>query len=74
MADDFVRTSLDLPRDLHRRLRARDRARYCSARKLILESVERPALRLRLTPPMIRPAGRQLAPDYDKLYDLLELP
>ncbi|MGN6591598.1 MAG: hypothetical protein ACTHJX_01730 [Terriglobales bacterium] len=83
MADDSVRTSLDLPRDLHRRLHARARARGCSARKLILESIERlvdepgprrPARRLKLTPPLIRPAGRRLAPDYEKLYDLLELP
>jgi len=36
-----LRTSIDLPRDLHRRLREVAARRGCSARQLILRSIER---------------------------------
>jgi hypothetical protein len=36
-----VRTSLDIPEDLHRRIHEAARSRGCSARALILASIER---------------------------------
>lgn len=38
---DKLRTSIDIPRDLHRRLHETARLRGCLARRLILESIER---------------------------------
>jgi hypothetical protein len=78
-----LRTSIDLPRDLHRRLRAVAASRGCSARQLILRSIERlvaeeePALperRLPLSPPLIPPAGRRIDLTNDQIYDLIALP
>ena len=78
-----VRTSIDLPRDLHRRLHEAAARKGCSARKLILEGVERaveeskssrPKRRLSLDPPLIRPAGRRIAVTNEEAYELIELP
>lgn len=78
-----LRTSIDLPRDLHRRLRGVAARRGCSARQLILRSIERlveeeePALperRLPLSPPLIPPAGRRIDLTNDQIYDLIALP
>jgi hypothetical protein len=64
-----IRTSIDLPRDLHRRLHEAAARKGCSARQLILIGIERaveqsepvrPRRRLRLDPPLIRPAGRRI--------------
>lgn len=78
-----IRTSIDLPRDLHRRLHEAAARKGCSARKLILASIERsveeaktsrPARRLSLDPPLIKPAGRKIAITNDEIYGLIELP
>jgi hypothetical protein len=78
-----LRTSIDLPRDLHRRLRAAAARRGCSARQLILRSIERlveeeePAVvhrRLLLDPPLIPPAGRQIDLTNEQIYELIALP
>jgi len=78
-----VRTSIDLPRDLHRRLHEAAARRGCSARKLILAGIERaveetkpvrPRRRLNLDPPLIRPAGRRINLTNEEIYELLELP
>ena len=78
-----LRTSIDLLRDLHRRLRAVAARQGCSARQLILRSIERlvaeeePALperRLPLSPPLIPPAGRRIDLTNDQIYDLIALP
>ena len=64
-----VRTSIDLPRELHRRLHEAAARQGCSARQLILASIERaveqaeperPRRRLSLDPPLIPPAGRRI--------------
>lgn len=39
-APDFVRTSIDPPRDLHRRLHEAAARKGCSARQLILASIK----------------------------------
>lgn len=78
-----VRTSIDLPRDLHRRVHEAAARKGCSARQLILAGIEhaveetqatRPKRRLRLDPPLIRPAGRHIALTDEQIYDLTELP
>ena len=78
-----IRTSIDLPRDLHRRLREAAARKGCSARKLILEGIERaveevqparPARRLSLDPPLIPPAGRRLNLTNEEVYELIEFP
>jgi hypothetical protein len=63
-----VRTSLDIPVPLHRQLREAAARRGCSARQLILRSIEQlvaedsphPARRVRL--PLVPAAGRQIRP------------
>jgi hypothetical protein len=83
MKSAAVRTSIDLPRDLHRRLREAAARRGCSARKLILAGIERaveetkpvrPRRRLSLDPPLIRPAGRRINLTNEEIYELIELP
>lgn len=83
MKPDSVRTSIDLPTDLHRRLREMAARRGCSARQLILSSIEktleaqppqRPARRLNLDEPVIPLAGRRINLTSDQIYDLIEFP
>jgi hypothetical protein len=81
---DFVRTSLDLPRDLHRRLHEAAARRGCSARQLILLSIEqavaqteptRPRRRLSLDPPLVPSNGRKpFDLTNEQIYDLIEFP
>ena len=81
---DSIRTSLDLPRDLHRRLHEAAARRGCSARQLILASIEqavtppeaaRPRRRLSLDPPIVPSAGRgPLDLTNAQIYDLIEFP
>jgi hypothetical protein len=78
-----IRTSIDMPRDLHRRLHEAAARRGCSARKLILAGIEcavegakpsRPGQRLSLDQPLIRPAGRRINVSNEEAYELIELP
>jgi len=83
MKPNAVRTSLDLPRELHRRLHEVAARQGCSARQLILAAIERavetadparPRRRLSLDPPLIASAGRRLALSNERVYELIELP
>ena len=83
MKNSAIRTSIDLPRDLHRRLHEAAARKGCSARKLILVGIERaveeskatrPKRRLKLDPPLIRPAGRRIKITNEEIYNLIELP
>ena len=83
MKPGSVRTSIDLPQDLHRRLREVAARTGCSARQIILASIERaieqaeparPRRRLRLHPPLIPPAGRRIDLTNERIYELIELP
>jgi len=84
MKRESIRTSIDLPRDLHRRLREAAARKGCSARQLILASIERavnettpvrPGRRLSLNPPLVPTAGRKLFDLTNKqIYDLIEFP
>jgi hypothetical protein len=83
MKSNAIRTSIDLPRDLHRRIHEAAARKGCSARKLILLGIERaveeskasrPSRRLSLDPPLIRPAGRRIRITNEEAYELIELP
>ena len=83
MRQNAVRTSIDLPRDLHRRLHEAAARKGCSARRLILAGIERaveevksarPKRRLTLERPLIRPAGRRIDLTNEQAYELIELP
>ena len=81
---DSIRTSVDLPRDLHRRLHEAAARRGCSARQLILASIEqavaqseptRPPRRLSLDPPLVPSDGRKpFDLTNEQIYDLIEFP
>lgn len=78
-----VRTSIDIPRDLHRSLHEAAARQGSSARKLILRSIERivkegdaprPRRRLRLEKGLIPPRGRRIDLTNEQIYDLTEFP
>jgi hypothetical protein len=81
---DSIRTSIDLPRQLHRRLHAAAARRGCSARQLILASIEqavaqsepaRPRRRLNLDVPLVAARGRKpFNLTNDQIYGLIEFP
>jgi len=79
---DSVRTCIDLPRDLHRRLREAAARKGCSAHQLILRSIEqaveestpkRPR-RLSLDPPIVPSRGKPFDLMNEQIYDLIEFP
>jgi hypothetical protein len=83
MKPGIVRTSIDLPRDLHRRIHEAAARKGCSARKLILHGIaqaveendaEGPRRRLRLDRGLIRPGGRRINLTNERIYELIELP
>ena len=83
MKPGSVRTSIDLPRELHRRLHEAAARKGCSARQLILAGIERavkqtepshPRRRLSFNPPLIAPAGRHINLTNEQIYELTELP
>jgi hypothetical protein len=83
MEQNAIRTSIDLPRDLHRRLHEAAARKGCSARKLILAGIERavdesgpvrPKRRLNLNESLVPPAGRHIDFTNEELYDLIDFP
>jgi hypothetical protein len=83
MRSDSVRVSLDLPRDLHRRVHELAARKGCSARQLILQSIEQTVAaelgekrkkRLCLDPPIVRSAGKPFDLSNREIYDLIEFP
>jgi metal-responsive CopG/Arc/MetJ family transcriptional regulator len=83
MKANAIRTSIDLPRDLHRRLHEAAARKGCSARRLILVGIERaveetkavrPKRRLNLEASLIRPAGRRIDITNEMAYEIIELP
>ncbi|MFN0165338.1 MAG: hypothetical protein ACKV22_02820 [Bryobacteraceae bacterium] len=78
-----IRTSIDLPRDLHRRLHEAAARKGLSARQIILASIERAVeqaepipstRRLCLDPPLIPARGRSIDVSNEQIYELVELP
>lgn len=83
MKRDPIRTSVDLPRDLHRRLHEVAARRGCSARQIILESIEHEVenlapvetkRRLNLDEIRIPTTGKPLPVTDDNIYDFIEFP
>ena len=80
---ETIRTSLDIPRDLHRRLREAAARKGCSARQLVLASI-RSAVdeklphvgykRLRLNPPIVTSRGKAFNLTSEQIHELIELP
>ena len=71
-----VRTSLDIPEDLHRRIQEAAKRRGCSARALILSSIERevvfePGAKGRVQAPLVLGEGEPVNPSHDQIYDVL---
>lgn len=80
---DSVRTSVDIPRRLHRELHEAAARRGCSARQLILESIERSVAqsapqrrkrRLSLEKPIVPSRGKPFNLTESEIYELVELP
>ena len=71
-----VRTSLDIPEDLHRRIHEAAKRRGCSARALILSSIEREVAfesgaKGRVQAPLVSGEGEPVNPGHDEIYDVL---
>ena len=78
-----LRTSVDIPRELHRRLHEAARSRGCSARQLILEGIERvvleaspqrPRRRLSLDRAPVSSRGHVFDLSSEKIHELIEFP
>lgn len=74
---------MDIPADLHRRLHEAAARRGCSARQLILRSIERlvdegepqrPQKRLDLEQPLIPSRGKPFDLTNEQIYELIEFP
>jgi hypothetical protein len=83
MKPGSVRTSVDIPRELHRSLRAEAAKRGCSARQLILQGIERaitesgppaPRRRLNFDQPIIPSRGVPISLTNEQIYELIEFP
>jgi hypothetical protein len=83
MSAGSIRTSIDVPRELHRRLHEIAARRGCSARQLILRGIEQvveqmPAApnrrRLSLDRPIVPSRGKPIDLSNEQIYDLIGLP
>lgn len=83
VSPDSIRTSIDLPRDLHRRLHEAAARKGCSARQLILRSIERaveestpkrPRRRLSLERPIVSSRRKPFDLTNEQIHDLIEFP
>jgi hypothetical protein len=77
MKPKSVRTSVDLPRDLHKRLRQEAARKGCSARQLIVAAIEQaiaPAPpkkgRLTLEHGLVRRTGKPISITNEQIYEL----
>jgi hypothetical protein len=71
-----IRTSLDIPEDLHRRIHEAAKRRGCSARALILSSIEREVAfgagpKGRVKAPLVPDKGKPVNPGHEHIYDVL---
>jgi hypothetical protein len=83
MDKSTLRTSLDIPIALHRRLHQAAARQGCSARQLILRGIERavedaeprrPKRRLSLEKPLVPSTGKPFDLTNQEIYDLIEFP
>ena len=82
MKSEFIRTSIDLPRDLHRRLHEKAARSGCSARQIVLRSIEfaldepqaiKPKRRLSLDTPIVPSSGKRFDLSDEEIYNFVEL-
>ena len=71
-----VRTSLDIPADLHQQIHEVAQRRGCSARALILASIQREVAfessrKARVQAPLVSSPGEPVDPSHDQIYDAL---
>jgi len=71
-----IRTSLDIPRELHRRIYEAARRRGCSVRAFMLSSIEREVAlqcgpRGRVQSPIVRDEGKPVNPSHQQIYEIL---
>ncbi len=71
-----VRTSLDIPEELHAQIHEAAKRRGCSARALILSSIEREVAfefspKGRVKTPLVKGKGEPVNPSHDEIYDVL---
>jgi hypothetical protein len=75
-----VRTTVDIPAGLYRRLKVQAAARGCSARELILVGIRRalsqeePAKASRVRFPLIDSPGAKVDLSNEQMYDYIEFP
>ena len=82
MKPDTIRTSIDVPRDLHRRLHEAAARAGCSARQLILAGIQhvvehaepRRLRKLNRDRPIVRSTGKKVDLTNEQIYDLIALP
>jgi hypothetical protein len=82
-SSQYIRTSIDIPRPLHRDLREAAARRGCSARQLILHGIQtviaeagprRPKRRLSLDRPIVPSTGKPFSLTSSQIYELIGLP
>jgi hypothetical protein len=80
MKPESIRTTVDIPAPLYRRLKAQAAAQGCSARELILRGMERVVLnprqpaRQRVQFPLIRSQGPKVRLSNEQMYEHVEFP
>ncbi len=80
MKPESVRTTVDIPAPLYRKLKAQAAAQGCSARELILRGMERVVLnprqpaRQRVQFPLIRSQGPKVRLSNQQMYEHVEFP
>ena len=80
MKSEKVRTTVDIPAPLYRRLKQQAAAQGCSAGELILRGVEKVLLnarqpaRRRVQFPLIRSDGPKVALSNEQIYEHVEFP
>jgi metal-responsive CopG/Arc/MetJ family transcriptional regulator len=81
-SQDHIRTSIDIPKTLHRKLHEAAARRGCSARQLILSSIERVIAeepqprkrRLSMDKAIIPSRGKIFDLTNEQIYDLIQFP
>ena len=77
---DSIRTTLDIPAPLYRKLKEQAAQRGCSVRDLLLTGVERVLLspqrprRMQVRFPLIDSKGPKVTLSNERLYELIEFP
>lgn len=77
MKQNTIRTSLDLPRTLHRKLHEAASRKGCSARQLMLRAIEQAIVptqrrkgRLNLDKPLVPSTGKPISLTEEEIYEL----